>query len=70
MGDHGTPRRAGPQLTIGATVTFVTDPALLGREGVIVAINPQNDFLYSEFTVELAGGDIVTCRAEDLARVP
>ena len=48
---------------VGDLVTFVTYPALIGRDGIIVRINTRNDFPY---TVELAGGDLVTCRDDDL----
>ena len=80
MGDHDTPGQrapdgllaasehgahpAAPQHQVGDLVTFVSYPELLGREGIIVHINTRNAFPY---TVELAGGDLVTCREDDLA---
>ena len=76
MGDQDTPgqrsldslateaRYAELPYKVGDLVTFVTYPALIGRDGIIVLINTRNDFPY---TVELAGGDIVYCGDDDLA---
>ena len=49
---------------VGDIVRFVRYPELIGREGIIIRVTPRSDFPY---TVELAGGDIVTCREDDLA---
>ncbi len=57
-------KRADLQHQVGDIVTFVSYPELRGREGIIVHINTRNAFPY---TVELAGGDLVTCREDDLA---